>query len=497
MKKIYTIILMILMIMPTCVNAASGTVKVTSSSTAVYGNTITFTVTLASSTSIGSWQMDLNYDKSYLQLQSTTSEGGGISMVNSSSSGTKSKTYTYTFKTLKTGSTKVEVSSYLAYAFSDMSEMSLTSTSKTISIKTQEEIEASYSKDSSLKSLSIDDFDLNEEFDKDVFEYSVDVSEDTKEVVINASKNDSNATVSGTGSKEVTHGINSFDIVVRAQNGSESTYKLVVNVVDNDPIEVDGGYSVVKYMDSISEYPKSFTETTINIGEFVVPAFSNDVLDILIVALKSSSGDIEFFIYEDGEYSKYNEITFSNLSIMPIKSDEVIDGHISVSSTINGVESTVFKVSKDSRFSIFYGVNVYTGESAFYKYDEIDSTVMVLDSEYSDKLLEDNNLYTYIIFGFAGALGVCLLMIISLLKRGSKSKNKDKLNKEIDKLLDSEKKENIKSEKKNRKKKDVSGDVVVEELTTDILDEKSKPKKEKKVKKSKKKEEIVEEMETL
>ena len=86
--------LICLIVFPISVNAASGNIRITGTSSAVVGNTVSITVTLSSSTPIGSWDMDLNYDRSYLELISTNSEGGGVSMVNSSS-GTTSKSYTF------------------------------------------------------------------------------------------------------------------------------------------------------------------------------------------------------------------------------------------------------------------------------------------------------------------------------------------------------------------------------------------------------------------
>lgn len=90
-----------MLIIPISVNAASGTIKVTGTSQVVVGNRVTLTVTLSSSTAIGSWEMDLSYDKNYLELVSTNSEGNGTRMVNSSATGVKSKSYTFTFKTKK------------------------------------------------------------------------------------------------------------------------------------------------------------------------------------------------------------------------------------------------------------------------------------------------------------------------------------------------------------------------------------------------------------
>ena len=174
MKRIKIILVSILtfILIPCIASAASGSVRVTGTSQAVIGNTVTATVTLSSDTSIGSWNLSLNYDKSFLQLISTDSEGGGNRMVNSSATGIRSKSYTFKFKALKKGSTTVSVSSYEAYAFSDLSEISLSSSGKTIKILTQAELEASYSKDNNLKSLSIEGFEITPEFSKDTLEYS-------------------------------------------------------------------------------------------------------------------------------------------------------------------------------------------------------------------------------------------------------------------------------------------------------------------------------------
>ncbi len=128
MKKIkyFIIVVISLFIIPLTVNAASGTIKVTSTtSRVVVGNKITFTVTLSSLTPMISWEMDLNYDRNYLELVSTNSEGNGTRMVSSSASGTTKKTYTFTFKTKKTGSTTVKVDTYDAYAFDDLSKINL------------------------------------------------------------------------------------------------------------------------------------------------------------------------------------------------------------------------------------------------------------------------------------------------------------------------------------------------------------------------------------
>ena len=59
--------------------------------------------------------------------------------------------------------------------------------------------------------------------------YVLDVSNFIDKVEISATAEDSKATVSGTGSKNVNVGANNFDVVVKAENGSSTTYKVIIN----------------------------------------------------------------------------------------------------------------------------------------------------------------------------------------------------------------------------------------------------------------------------
>ena len=446
--KYLLITLFALIVIPFGVNAASGTVRVTGSSQVVVGNRITLTVTLSSSTAIGSWEMDLSYNRNYLELVSTNSEGNGTRMVNSSATGVTTKTYTFTFRALKSGSTTVSVDTYDAYAFSDLSKMSLSSSGKTVRIITQEELEASYSKDNNLKSLAVEGFELTPAFSKDVTEYSVVVPENTTSITINAEENDSAASITGAGVQTVTPGTNTFSIVVRAENGAEKTYTLTVEVKDANPINVEIGDETLTVV-KIKEYlpvPNAYQETTVNISDFEIPAYTSEFTGFTLVGLKDSSGNIELYIYnkEDNTYEIYNELKLSNLTIYPMNTDKVLDGYKSGTITINDVDVKAFYVSDDARFAIIYGKNVETGEEGFYKYDKNDQTAIKYDDEMINVLNEKINLYTYIIFGFIGLFILMFIILICALKGKKKQKNK---NKEIYKNV-KEKKDDIKDNKK-------------------------------------------------
>ena len=479
MKKIkYFIITIIsLLIIPLGVNAASGTIKVTGSSQVVVGNKITLTVTLSSSTKIGSWQMNLNYDKNYLQLTSTNSEAGGTMMANTTATGLTKKTYTFTFKALKTGSTKVSIDSYLVYAFDDLSQMSISTSSKTVKIMTQEELEATYSKDNDLKSLSVEGFELNEEFSKDLTAYTVTVPEDTKQITINAKENDSSASVTGTGTFDVTQGTNTFEIVVRAENGSEKTYTLTVEVKDNNPINVsidDKNYTIVKIKEYLPQV-NAYQETTVKINDFDIPAYKSDLTKMTLVGLKDTEGNIALYIYDEKNniYTKYNEIVGNNLVIYPKETDKVLKDYELGKIKIGDLEIPAYYLSNDSRFAIIYGINVENGEEGFFKYDKETKSFLKYDDEMINKLLEQNELYSYIIIGFSGIL---LIMFILLIKKNKKKKKKENLKN------DNNKKEEIKKyENKNEDKNEIIEiDNNKDEETYDILEKKSKKKKHKK-----------------
>ena len=299
MKKYILSLLAVLMMFlsPTVVLASSASASVSASNTVMLGNTVKVTVNLTSSSLIGSWQVSLNYDKNYLSLTSSTAEGGGTYMVNSSSTGTKSKSYTFTFKTLKSGSTKVSIGSAQLYDYNTMGNMSMSLGSKTISIKTKAEIEASYSDNANLKSLSVGSYELTPAFSKGTLEYTVEVENDVENVTISASKEDGNASVSGTGDVALLEGSNRFEIVVTAQKGN--TQKYVLNIIRKElepvPVDVDGKeYILVRNVKAMPEYV-GYELTTVGYKDYDIPALVNKTIDYTIVGLKDDDGNIKMY----------------------------------------------------------------------------------------------------------------------------------------------------------------------------------------------------------
>ena len=79
-------------------------------------------------------------------------------------------------------------------------------------------------KNTDLKSLSVSNTDIK--LEKDKYEYSAIVSRSVSNVFISATPEAANSTLTGTGSKELAIGLNSFDLNVTADDGSTRTYTI-------------------------------------------------------------------------------------------------------------------------------------------------------------------------------------------------------------------------------------------------------------------------------
>ena len=263
-KKILVLFsIFILFLTPNIVKAASANVQISAPSSVYVGDTVTVSVTISSSSSLGSWQYTVAYDDSILG----DSSAGQMIAAYADNSGKTSVTNSWTFKAKSSGSVTFSIPSIVVYAFDDDSEMSLGgSTSTTISVikpssggnggstggSNGGHGDYNYSDDNNLSSLIIEGFDID--FDSSITEYSVTVPNDTKKVKIGATANDGNASVSGIGDYDVKEGNNEIKVVVTAENGDTKTYKVNVVVKELSPIEVkvnDKTYSVVRKSDKL------------------------------------------------------------------------------------------------------------------------------------------------------------------------------------------------------------------------------------------------------
>ena len=440
-----------LLLMPTAVFASNARIDVNSSSTAILGNNITVTVKLSSSSSIGSWQIDLGYDKNMLKLVSSGAENGGSYMANTVPNGTKSKSYTFTFKTLAKGTTTISAKSFLLYDYDTLQTMNTSTSSATVNIKTKEEIEASYSDNANLKSIEVVNYSLSPDFNKNTKEYSVEVENDVTSITINATKEDSKASVKGTGTFDLVEGNNKYEIIVTAQKGNTSTYVVNVYRKELDPIKVNFNnkeYSVVRKIDELKELD-AFNPTTINYEGTDVPALESEVTKIKLLGLKDTSGNIIMVVYDNNKLVKeYIELSGILVKVIPeeLKESDEFKYYIKNKVKINGYELEGYVLNGNSKEIIFYGLDILTGKKNYYRYNKADESIQLYDNELEANLNEKLQNYKYVIYGL---IGLCaFLLLIAIFKRPAMSDEEKKRRKELKKRALEEKEETEVNEEK-------------------------------------------------
>ena len=95
--------------------------------------------------------------------------------------------------------------------------------------------------DNNLKGLSVSGYQISPEFNKDTLEYSVKIPYEASEVIINAEKNDSKATLNINGNTGLQVGENEVEVTVIAEDGTPKTYKIKVTREEKveTPVEKD------------------------------------------------------------------------------------------------------------------------------------------------------------------------------------------------------------------------------------------------------------------
>lgn len=360
--------------------------------------------------------------------------------------------------TTKTFSTTCRSSSIGTIVFSlsgdiTSSDGSSISLSGTKSVRVKEPTPASTI--NSLKSLSVEGYEISPEFSSDVLEYSTEVPSSVKSVKINATKTDTKSSVDGIGEKEVDEGINKFEIVVTAENGDKRTYILNVNVKDLNPINIvvnNANYSIIKNTKNL-DIPDGFTEDKMTIDGQEVPVFKNNNSNITLVALKDEKGNIKFFKYENGKYYPYISVESTNIVLYLIEKDSVPFKRFNKESiSINNENVSAFKYKNLNNYYLVYGMDLSTGKEGYYLYDKNNNTFQVFDEELFNALIKDNTTYLYMLIGSLVILFISIIIIITLSSKKKtkkvKTENKENDNKKLDLLFD-----DIEEPKKTKKKK--------------------------------------------
>ena len=442
MKKLFISLLLIIssFFVVTNVYAASASIKVkASSSQVVVGNTVTYTITVSSSSALDSVEFSLSYDNSKLTFVSSTLTGNTMeSWWDTTASGkTKSKTYTAKFKAKATGTASVTVKN-IEVTDPDGKPMSVSVTPASVTIKTQAQVDSSKSSVNTLSSLSVSGQTISPKFDKNTTNYTLTVPNNVSSVTINATATHTKATIVGKGTKELVEGANKFNIIVTAENGSKKTYTLTITRKELNPIniKVDGEeYTVIRKKNNIPN-ATNYEEATVEINGNEVPALKSDITKYTLIGATDKDGNNYLFIKDGDNYSLYKEFKFAGITLALIPTEEKIEG--SREDTIKIGDETLDIYTLDGiKYPIIYGMNTATGEKNWYLYESTENTVQKLDLDSSKKEInvkeepkeekqpvkqvdDKFETITYILCGIVGLLFLGLLIMTVKISKNKK-----------------------------------------------------------------------------
>ena len=351
MKKILIILLGIIIIPKTLF--AAGTANISGPSSVEKGSNVTINVTIRNT---AAWNLRMSGNGSTSGCSKVeadvTANGNNIT-----------KTFSLTCRATAVGTINFTVTGDITSADGSNSNVSLTKQITVVEPRPKET-------EPRLNSLTIEGYNID--FNKDVTNYTIEVEPTVNSITINATAISKYASIVGTGVKTLDNDENVFTITSTAENGDKKEYIINVNVKDSNPIiaSINGKeYTVYKTNKHLTA-PTNYTETTITIGEFQIPAYTNEKTKLTIVGIKDSNGNKKYATINDGKYALYNENISNNLLLYISEKD--LKGHEKTEVTIG--ENTYNGYELDERFIIIYAMNINTGEYDYYKYDTQDGT---------------------------------------------------------------------------------------------------------------------------
>ena len=297
------------------VNAASGRIAISASSTSVaVGSTTNVSITCSSTSTLNSCQYTIKYDKSKLKLMSGDSSVAWFDTTGSKS--IKRKSFYLSFKSIDEGSSTISINTAELGDYNG-NELKTSTGSVTIRgyIPSKENSSSSsssnnnvtYSSNNNLKELSVSVGKLSPTFDKSKTEYSLDLDALIKSVTVKAVADDTNAKVSGNKTYKLSSGVNKIKVVVTSEKGTKKTYTITANVLDKNPIKKtinNSEYTLIKDKDLLTKLD-NYDEKEISIDGVNIPALYSEITGYTLVGLKDSLGKISLFVYDNDNYNLY------------------------------------------------------------------------------------------------------------------------------------------------------------------------------------------------
>ena len=264
--------------------------------------------------------------------------------------------------------------------------------------KDNENKEEKKSSNASLGSLVISAGTLSPEFSATTKDYTATVDYSCSSLAVTANPADSKASVTSvTGNDSLEVGKNTVSVVVTAEDGSTSTYNIVVTRrAEDDPENADKQDNWKKFdingteWTMVNDIPEDVVPEGFEHSKTVIDGLEYNTLhgtfgDITLVYLQSESGN-GLFVYDAAQNAAYEFVRINSEShfivVLLPKVDDVPEGYNEISLSIEGkgvataYQTKVEKTDDQTKdFYLVYAMND-NGESGWYTYDSVDGTYM-------------------------------------------------------------------------------------------------------------------------
>lgn len=264
--------------------------------------------------------------------------------------------------------------------------------------KDNENKEEKKSSNTSLGSLVISAGTLSPEFSAATKDYTATVDYSCSSLAVTANPADSKASVTSvTGNDSLEVGENTVSVVVTAEDGSTSTYNIVVTRrAEDDPENADKQDNWKKFdingteWTMVNDIPEDVVPEGFEHSKTVIDGLEYNTLhgtfgDVTLVYLQSESGN-GLFVYDAAQNAAYEFVRINSEShfivVLLPKVDDVPEGYNEISLSIEGkgvataYQTKVEKTDDQTKdFYLVYAMND-NGESGWYTYDSVDGTYM-------------------------------------------------------------------------------------------------------------------------
>ncbi len=319
--------------------------------------------------------------------------------------------------------------------------------------KDNENKEEKKSSNASLGSLVISAGTLSPEFSAATKDYTATVDHSCSSLAVTANPADSKASVTSvTGNDSLEVGENTVSVVVTAEDGSTSTYNIVVTRrAEDDPENADKQDNWKKFdingteWTMVNDIPEDVVPEGFEHSKTVIDGLEYNTLhgtfgDITLVYLQSESGN-GLFVYDAAQNAAYEFVRINSEShfivVLLPKVDDVPEGYNEISLSIEGkgvataYQTKVEKTDDQTKdFYLVYAMND-NGESGWYTYDSVDGTYMRTELSTPTVAQEENDTTkSELVPGIANkylvlaAILVLIIIILLLLLMVSAVKNR-------------------------------------------------------------------------